>query len=206
MVTATIELPTGTVTFLFTDIEGSTHLMQHVGEEKYAGLLEEHHRIIREAIAANNGVEISTEGDAFFVVFADARDAVAMALAAQLVLGRTPWPYDGALRVRMGLHTGTGRLGGDNYVGLAVHQAARIASAANGGQVVASLATYEAAGELAEDVSWLTLGRHRLKDLGAAFELFQLCHADMANGLPPLRSLERVVHNLPVQLSSFLGR
>ena len=199
------ELPTGTVTFLFTDIEGSTRLLQHLGDDIYDRLLGEHHRILRDAIAAHDGVEISTEGDAFFVVFARAADAVAMTLDAQTALGCHEWPESGAVRVRMGLHTGLGRLGGDSYVGLAVHQAARISSSAHGGQVVSSQATRDAAGVLA-GVAWQGLGHHRLKDLGGPVELFQLCHPDLIPEFPPLRSLERVSHNLPVQLSSFLGR
>src|SRR5437016_7523258 len=123
-------LPTGTVTFLFTDIENSTRLLQHLGDDAYDVVLGNHHRILREAIDAYGGVEVSTEGDAFFVVFADATAAVTAALTAQRALGRFAWRGDAPVRVRMGLHTGTARLGGDNYVGLAVHQAARISSAA----------------------------------------------------------------------------
>ncbi len=182
------ELPTGTVTFLFTDIEGSTRLLQHLGDDIYDRLLGEHHRILRDAIAAHDGVEISTEGDAFFVVFARAADAVAMTLDAQTALGCHEWPESGAVRVRMGLHTGLGRLGGDSYVGLAVHQAARISSSAHGGQVVSSQATRDAAGVLA-GVAWQGLGHHRLKDLGGPVELFQLCHPDLIPEFPPLRSL-----------------
>jgi len=200
------ELPTGTVTFLFTDIEGSTRLLEHLGDDTYDKVLGQHHRIIREAIASHHGVEVDTEGDAFFVVFADASEAVAMVVAAQIALGRLTWTDQAAIRVRMGLHTGPGRLGGEGYVGLAVHQAARICSAAHGGQVVASAAVRLAAGDMAGGASWRSLGRHRLKDLGAPTELFQLCHSNLLSEFPSLRSLERVRHNLPVQASSFLGR
>src|SRR5579884_2421134 len=123
------ELPTGTVTFLFTDIEGSTRLLQHLGDDGYDAALSAHHRIVREAIGNHGGVEVSTEGDAFFVAFADASAAVGAALDAQQGLGRFDWPPGAPVRVRMGLHTGAARLGTDNYVGLAVHQAARIAAA-----------------------------------------------------------------------------
>jgi len=191
---------------LFTDIEGSTRLLQHVGDDGYARLLREHHRILRETIAAHQGVEVSTEGDAFLVVFPDARDAVAMALSAQLALSSTRWPAGSQVRVRMGMHTGRAQLGGDNYVGLALHQAARVASAAHGGQVVASDATVHAALALPDGASWRSLGRHRLKDLGAAVELHQLYHGGLEANFAPLRSLERVAHNLPIQASSFLGR
>ena len=199
-------LPTGVVTFLFTDIEGSTLLAEHLGDDAYEPVLRVHHRVMREAIADHAGQEVSTEGDAFFVVFEHARDAAAMAIAAQRAIGRAAWPHDATVRVRMGLHTGEGRLGGDNYAGLAVNQAARVASAAHGGQVLASAASKDAAGVAPRGVSWLALGRHRLRDLGAPVELFQLCHAELAANFPPPRSLERVAHNLPIQPSSFTGR
>lgn len=199
-------LPTGTVTFLFTDIEGSTRLLEYLGDDTYGTLLGEHHRILRRAIAEHDGTEISTDGDAFFVVFTCADDAVAAALAAQRALIRGAWPPGGLVRVRMGLNTGHARLGGDSYIGLAVNQAARIASAAHGGQVVVSATTHDVVAILPEGASWHPLGRHRLKDLGAPVELLQLCHPDLVAELPPLRSLERVAHNLPIQTSSFLGR
>jgi predicted ATPase/class 3 adenylate cyclase/Tfp pilus assembly protein PilF len=200
-------LPSGTVTFVFSDIEGSTPLLERVGDDAYERLLGEHHRILREAIAAHAGVEVSTEGDSFFVAFENAAEAVAMALAAQVALGGFRWPDEGTVRVRMGLHTGPGRLGGDGYVGLAVHQAARVCSAAHGGQVVVSEATRNACGgQLPGGAGWLELGRHRLAGLGDPVELHQLCHPNLGDSFPPLRSLQAVAHNLPVQLSSFLGR
>ena len=200
-------LPTGTVTFLFTDIEGSTQLLQHLGDDVYTSVLDQHHSVMRAAIASHRGVEISTEGDAFFVVFPVAGDAVACTLAAQQSLLSASWPDGIEVRVRMGLHSGTGRLGADSYVGIAVHQAARIASAAHGGQVIASTETMQlaGAGEL-DGVTWRSLGRHRFKDLGAPIEVWQLCHAGLPDELPPLRSLERVAHNIPIQSSSFVGR
>ncbi|MHB8508249.1 MAG: tetratricopeptide repeat protein [Candidatus Dormibacteria bacterium] len=200
------ELPTGLVTFVFTDIEGSTRLLEHLGEESFREALGSHHRIIREATAAHQGVEVHAVGDGFFLVFARASDALAAALEAQLAIAKNPWPGASSLRVRMGLHTGEGRPGGDDYVGLAVHQAARVCSAAHGGQVVATQATMAAGGALPGRASWLPMGRHRLKDLGAAVELFQLCHDELPSENPPLRSLESVAHNLPIQASSFLGR
>ena len=200
------DLPTGEVTFLFTDIEGSTRLLEYLGEDVYGQVLSEHHRLIREALVTHGGVEVSTEGDAFFIAFQDAADAAATALAAQQALASHGWPQGAPVRVRMGLHTGRGGRGGDNYVGLVVHEAARISSAAHGGQVIASLATVQSAPLLPNGSSWRELGTHRLSDLSNQFELFQLCHSDLDDDQPPLRTLERVVHNLPLQQSAFLGR
>src|SRR5947207_1612164 len=133
----TRRLPIGTVTFMFTDIEGSTALLQALGA-RYRRLLERHHRILRAAIAGGHGVEISTEGDAFFAVFRTAADAVNAAVVAQRDLANAKWPMGDGVRVRMGLHTGEGRRGGDSYVGIDVHRAARIAAAGHGGQIVIS--------------------------------------------------------------------
>ena len=130
-------LPAGTVTLLFSDIEGSTRLLERLGEG-YAEVLEEHRRIVRGAVAAHGGHELRTEGDAFFVVFARAGDAVRAAVAAQRALAACAWPGGVAVRVRMGLHTGEPRVMGHDYVGMDVHCAARICSAAHGGQVVVS--------------------------------------------------------------------
>src|SRR6185437_12500489 len=127
------DLPTGQVTFLFTDIEGSTTLLQRLGDA-YGPLLEAHATILRRAIAEHGGVEVSTEGDAFFAVFPMAADAIHAAAIAQRRLASEAWPDGSTVRVRMGLHTGEGRRGGDNYVGLDVNRAARIAAAAHGGQ------------------------------------------------------------------------
>src|ERR671922_191046 len=134
------ELPTGTATFLFTDIEGSTRLVRQLGQH-WLAVLEDHNRILREAIAANGGQVPRTEGDAFFAVFPSAVRAVAAAVAAQQALVAHAWPEGVTLKVRMGLHTGEGRLGGDDYVGLDVHRAARIAGIGHGGQVLMSDAT-----------------------------------------------------------------
>jgi predicted ATPase/class 3 adenylate cyclase len=199
-------LPSGMVTFVFTDIEGSTRLLEHLGEDAYSEALSEHHRILRQAIAAHRGVEVDTQGDAFFMVFPEAADALAATLDAQVTLARYPWPEGGAVRVRMGAHTGAGRLGGDGYVGLAVHQAARIASAAHGGQVLVSEETRLSLDTPPGGTTLRSLGRHRLRDMGAAVELHQLCHVDLEADFPAPRSLERVSHNLPIQPSSFLGR
>ncbi len=182
------ELPTGTVTFLFTDIEGSTRLLQELGDG-YAEVLAEHRRVLREAWRQHEGVEVDTQGDAFFVAFARASDAVAAAADAQLALA------GGRVRVRMGLHTGEPRRADEGYVGFDVHRAARIASAGHGGQVLLSQATADLAGVEVRD-----LGLHRLKDLSAPERLFQVGIEDFA----PLKTLRET--NLPVPATPFLGR
>jgi predicted ATPase/class 3 adenylate cyclase len=199
-------LPTGTVTFLFTDIEGSTRLVQQSGD-RWADLLAEHCQIMRGAIRDARGVEIGTEGDSFFAVFSNAADAVAATTQAQRALAEHRWPADAEVRVRMGLHTGEGKLGGDNYIGLDVHRAARIAAAAHGGQVVVSETTRSlAARSLPVGVSLRTLGAHRLKDLATPERLYQLEIAGLPAEFPALRTLDARPNNLPVQLTSFVGR
>jgi class 3 adenylate cyclase len=133
-------LPSGTVTFLFTDIEGSTQLLRHLGP-RYAELLADHHRIVREAIARGGGVEIDTAGDGFFAVFGSANGAVGAAVRAQLEIAGHDWPGGVAVRVRMGLHTGEAAPVSERYVGLDVHRAARIAGAGHGGQILVSATT-----------------------------------------------------------------
>ena len=181
------DLPTGTVTFLFTDIEGSTRLLHEHGEA-YAGLLAEHRRELRAIFARHAGVEVDTQGDAFFAAFGRADDAVDAAGEIQAV--------DGPLRVRIGIHTGTPTVTSEGYVGIDVHRAARICAAAHGGQVVLSEATRDALGrDPGRD-----LGLHRLKDLGAPERLFQLG----TGTFPPLRSLNAT--NLPAQTDGLVGR
>jgi len=183
-----IELSTGTVTFLFTDIVGSTRLLEELGDA-YGEALAEHRRVLREAWQRHAGVEVDTQGDAFFVAFARATDAVAAAADAQGALA------DGAVRVRMGLHTGEPIKAAEGYVGMDVHRAARIAAAGHGGQVLLS----QAAADLARaDVR--DLGLHRLKDLSAPERIFQLGTQEF----PPLRTLHET--NLPVPATPFLGR
>jgi predicted ATPase/class 3 adenylate cyclase len=199
-------LPTGTVTFLFTDIEGSTRLVQALGGA-YADLLAEHCRIMRSAIGDAGGTEVGTEGDSFFAVFPSPRAAVVATVAAQRGLAAQHWPGDAEVRVRMGLHTGEATLGGENYIGLDVHRAARIAGAGHGGQVLLSDATRSLVEPgLPSDVRLVDLGAHRLKDLANAEHLYQLEVAGLANEFPALRSLDARPNNLPVQLTSFVGR
>ncbi|MDR7422919.1 MAG: adenylate/guanylate cyclase domain-containing protein [Armatimonadota bacterium] len=199
-------LPGGTVTFLFTDIEGSTRLLQRLGP-RYDELLEEHRRLIREAVTAEGGHEVNTEGDAFFIVFASAPRAIVAAVAAQRALGAFAWPADGVLRVRMGLHTGEGTPIAGDYVGLDVHRAARICAAAHGGQVLVSHSTRALVeGALPPGVTLRGLGERRLKDLLRPEHLFQVVAPDLPADFPPLRTLDRAPNNLPTQLTSFIGR
>ncbi|HSC48897.1 MAG TPA: adenylate/guanylate cyclase domain-containing protein [Gaiellaceae bacterium] len=183
------ELPRGTVTFLFTDIEGSTRLLHELGDG-YADVLGEHRRALRAAFAAHGGVEVDTQGDAFFVAFARARDALAAAEQGQEALAPGP------IRVRMGVHTGEPIVTDEGYVGLDVHRAARIAAVGHGGQVLVSQATRELAGP----AGLKELGEHRLKDLTAPERIYQLGEGEF----PPLRSLNQ--SNLPVQPTPFVGR
>jgi predicted ATPase/class 3 adenylate cyclase len=183
------ELPSGTVTFLFTDVEGSTRLLRELGAEPYAEALEEHRRAIRAVCAAEGGVEVDTQGDAFFFAFRTAPGALAAAEAFTEALASGP------IRVRVGLHTGTPLLTGEGYVGDDVHRAARIAAAGHGGQVVVSSSTAAlVAGGLVD------LGEHRFKDLAAPERVYQAGDGKF----PPLRSLYR--SNLPVPAHPLVGR
>ena len=178
--TAGAPLPGGTVTFLFTDIEGSTRLLREL-RDAYAAVRAEHHRILRAAAADQDGREVDTQGDAFFFVFARARDGVLAAAGAQQALAVQAWPADVEVRVRMGLHTGEPSVGAEGYVGLDVVKAARICAAAHGGQVLVSQTTRALiAGDEPEGIGLLNLGEHRLKDLEHKEPLFQLVLA----GLP----------------------
>ncbi|HET9286766.1 MAG TPA: adenylate/guanylate cyclase domain-containing protein [Gaiella sp.] len=177
----------GTVTFVFTDIEGSTKLLERLGE-RYAGALAEHRRLIREAFAARGGQEIDTQGDAFFYCFERARDAVAAAVSGQRALASHEWPEGTALRVRMSLHTGEPIVGEEGYVGIDVHRAARICSAGHGGQVLLSATTAAlVSGAMPEGVSKLDLGEVRLKDMEEPEHVTQLLIDGLPQSFPPLR-------------------
>ena len=184
------ELPTGTVTFLFTDIEGSTKLLHELGEE-YADVLAEHRRVLRDAFAAHDGVEVDTQGDAFFVAFARATDAAAAAADSQRGLAGGP------VRVRMGIHTGEPVRTDEGYAGMDVHRAARIAAVGHGGQVLVSQTSRDLLGD---QVELRDLGAHRLKDLTQAQRIYQLGDVDF----PPLASLNR--SNLPITATDLVGR
>jgi alpha-glucoside transport system substrate-binding protein len=169
-----VDLPTGTVTFLFTDIEGSTRLVQQLGR-RYEQILADHQRILRESFAAYHGREVDTQGDSFFAAFARAGDAVECAIDAQRALQAHSWPEGVAVRVRMGLHSGEPRATGERYVGFGVHRAARVAAAGHGGQVLLSNATRELVeDELPPDTRLRDLGAYKLKDLERPERLFQV--------------------------------
>jgi predicted ATPase/class 3 adenylate cyclase len=199
-------LPTGTVTFLFTDIEGSTRLLQQVGDS-YKQILDIHSRIVRRAIEARSGIVVSTEGDSFFAVFSTPEDAVVAAADFQRGLEAADWKVDEGVTVRAGIHTGEGTIGGDNYVGLDVHRAARIAAAGHGGQVLVSATTTVLVQDhLPEGVSLRSMGNHRLKDLTRPETVYQLVIEGLRSEFPPLKTLDFVPNNLPVELTSFVAR
>jgi predicted ATPase len=184
------DLPTGLVTLLFTDVEGSTRLLHRLGAQRYAEALAEHRRVIREACAARGGVEVDTQGDAFFFAFTDASAAVAAAGNLTEALAAGP------ISVRVGVHTGTPHLTEEGYVGDDVHLAARVAASAHGGQVVATRATQA----LVDGFELVELGEHRLKDIGAPVSIWQLGSAVF----PPLKTISNT--NLPRPASAFVGR
>lgn len=197
-------LPVGTVSFLFTDIEGSTRLLQMLGREDFASVIDDHNAILRGVVGS---AEISTEGDAFFCAFESAFDAVQSAVSVQRLLREHAWPGAGEVRVRIGIHTGEGRLGGDNYVGLDVHKASRIASAAHGGQVLISDATRTLVEHsLPDGISLLDLGEHQLKDLSRPEHLFQLRIDGLRSDFPVINSIGKTLVRLPDLLTDFIGR
>ncbi len=182
-------LPSGTVTFLFTDVEGSTQLLHEVGAEAYDQALLEHRRVLREAFVRHGGVEVDAQGDAFFYVFPTAEEALNAASEGTAAL------EEGPIAVRLGLHTGTPHIGREGYIGEDVHLAARIAASAHGGQVILSAATAELV-----EIELTDLGEHRLKDIAQAVPIYQLGTASF----PPPKTISNT--NLPRPASSFLGR
>jgi predicted ATPase/class 3 adenylate cyclase len=200
-------LPTGTVTFLFSDIEGSTQTLQRLGANAYTHLLAESQAILRAIWAANQGSEVDTAGDGFFVAFPSAPQAVAAAAEAVRELAEHPWPVGGAIRVRIGMHTGAPQLVGDHYVGLDVHRAARIAAAGHGGQVLVSESTRALVEhDLPKGIVLRDLGPQRLKDLQHAEQIYQLVLVGLPAEFPALKTLDRHAHNLPVQPTPLVGR
>ena len=191
----------GTVTLLFSDIEGSTRLLRRSGEA-YPGLLELHRTLLREAFERHGGRVLGTEGDEFFVAFGSAGDAVAAAADGQRALAGYDWPEGYAIRVRMGVHTGEPRSVDGNYVGLDVHQAARVMAAGHGGQVLVSHATRSLLG----DVELRDLGEHLLKDLAGPQRLYQLELDGLPGEFPPLNTLENRFTSLPAVPNAFVGR
>jgi predicted ATPase/class 3 adenylate cyclase len=200
------ELPTGTVTFLFTDLEGSTRLWREHPEVMQEALAR-HDKILRTYVEARGGQVVKTTGDGLHAVFGAARGAVGAAGDAQRALSAEVWPLPERLRVRMGVHSGEAEIRDDDYYGTAVNRAARVSAAAQGGQVLVSAATVELVRDaLPEELSLVDLGEHRLRDLGSAEHLFQLGGKGLDSEFPPVRSLEAFPTNLRSQVTTFLGR
>ena len=198
---------TGVVTFLFTDIEGSTRLELALGTARYATVRERHRELLRAAFAANGGTEQSTQGDSFFVLFESARSAIHAAIEGQRALAREPWPDGIEVLVRMGMHAGEAMVTVGDVVGYDVNRAARIAAVANGGQIVISDTVRALAGAGSDGAFELRdLGEHRLKDLLAPERLAQVVAVDLQSEFPPLHSIDARPNNLPTQLTSFVGR
>lgn len=196
----------GTTTLLFTDIEGSTKLLNRLGDG-YAGVLADHHRLLRQAFAEHGGTELDTAGDGLFYKFGSARAAVAAAIDAQRALRDHEWPAGETVRVRMGLHTGEPVASDLGLIGIDVHRAARICDAGHGGQILLSRTARDLAGrELPAGVSLVDLGEHRLKSLVDIEHLFEVQAEGLAANFPPLRTLHDLPTNLPRRLSSFVGR
>jgi len=199
-----------TLTFLFTDIEGSTALLRRIGQDAYAQVLDDHHSLIRSALAAHDGREVKTMGDGFFAVFSSPSACVAAVLEMQHDLEAHDWPAGERVRVRMGVHTGEASgTASTDLMGLDVHRAARVGALGYGGQVLLS----ETAAALVRDrlppgAALADLGLHRLKDLGRPEEIFQLDAPGLQAEFPPLRSLGNpaLPNNLPTQLATFIGR
>jgi predicted ATPase/class 3 adenylate cyclase len=197
-------LPSGTVTMLFTDVEGSTRLLQELGRDEYVRCLEAHRRTLRETARAHDGVEVEMQGDSFHFAFASARAGVLAAADAQRALHATG--DHGPIRVRIGVHTGEPVVTDDLYAGLDVHRAARVMAAGHGGQVLVSAATQAAtASDLPDDVAYADLGEHRLKDLPEPHRLFQLLVAGLPNEFPPLKTRSPKTR-LPIPPNALVGR
>jgi predicted ATPase/class 3 adenylate cyclase/DNA-binding CsgD family transcriptional regulator len=199
-------LPTGTVTFLFTDIEGSTRLLE-AGQAAYRAALGRHDGIVRQAVAAHAGVIAQTRGDGFCAAFASPIAAALAALEAQRALLRERWETPAPLKARMAVHTGAVELHGDEYFGAPLHRSARLLDSAHGGQIVLSAATAALVGETPPpEIDLRDLGEHRLRDLARPERVFQLCGAGLPSEFPPLRTLTASPNNLPVQATAFIGR
>ena len=198
--------PSGTVTFLFSDIEGSTRLLLELGSERYGEVLDEHRRLFRDAVAAVGGTEVDTQGDAFFVAFPRAEDAARAAVETQRAMTAHPWVDGRVVRARMGMHSTDAHASDEGYVGIGVHRAARICGAGHGGQVLVSIATAELLRDADTPFGLIDLGRHALKDLPAPEHLFQLAADGLAERFPPLRSLDHRPTNLPADRTPLIGR
>ncbi len=199
-------LPTGIVTFLFTDIQGSTNLWQ-TAPHRMKRALRRHDAILHKAIKTNNGWVFKTVGDAFCAAFGKAMDGLKAAVAAQLAINKEEWDLPRPVRVRMALHTGEADERNQDYYGPALNRVARIESIGHGGQALLSLVTAELVRDtLPEDVRLKDLGQHRLKDLSRPENVFQLAHPALPDEFPPLRSLDTHPNNLPIQPTTLIGR
>lgn len=201
----TLERPTGVVTFLFTDIEGSTRLVARIGDAEYAGVLDSERRLVVDAVEAEGGYAFGSEGDAHFAAFGSPGAGIRGAVAAQRAIAAHAWPH-GPVAVRMGLHTGEARLVDGDYLGFEVHRAARVAAVAHGGQVVVSGPTRALAPAPGEGIEFRDLGEHRLKDVAEPERLYQVDAPGLRSDFPPPRTPATVPGNLPAQLTSFVGR
>jgi predicted ATPase/class 3 adenylate cyclase len=199
-------LPAGTVTFLFTDIEGSTRLLEE-HPNAMGNAMSRHHDLLRAAVEANRGVVFETLGDGVYASFSQASDGIRAALAGQQAIKAEDWGDVGEIRVRMGLHTGDVQVRGEHYFGAPLFRCARLMAIGHGGQVLLSRATYDLARDaLPPGANIRSLGTHRLKDLAEPTEVYQLQHADLQAVLPPLKSLDALANNLPIQPTRFIGR
>ncbi|MBA2609161.1 MAG: tetratricopeptide repeat protein [Actinobacteria bacterium] len=200
-------LPTsGALTFLFTDIEGSTRKAHELGDHWFE-VLQAHHDVLRPVFAAYGGAEVSTAGDSFFLVFEDAAQAVEASVAMQRAIAAHDWSPSPPVKVRMGMHTGIARFRDDDYAGLTVHAASRVESAAAGAQVLITQATLDAAeATLGDDIGVVDLGFHRLKDLPSELQIYQVTAAGLEREFPVVRGIDVVRNNVPVPPSSFVGR
>jgi class 3 adenylate cyclase len=199
-------VPSGTIAFLFTDIEGSTRLLDALGADRYADVLNDHRRILRECFARWDGSEVDTQGDSFFVAFPRASDAVQCALDAQLKLAEHDWPAGTAVKVRMAVHAGEALRQDAGYVGMEVHRGARIMAAGHGGQVLlSSAAAALVRDQLPTGAGLDDLGEHEFKDLAHPERVFQLTHPDLPSAFPPLKAAG-MRSNLPTESSTFIGR
>ena len=198
-------LPTGTVTLLFTDIEGSTRLLAVIGVERYKRALEQHRALMREAIARHGGHEVKAHADSLFVAFSRARDAVQAAIAVHCALAAHAWQDGERIRVRIGIHTSDVTADGSDYAGIGVHRAARIGTIGHGEQIVMSQTTHELL-ENEPGIAWLDLGEHLLKDFTHPQRLYQVVDPRLPQAFPPLRTAAIHRSNLPLRLASLIGR
>ena len=201
-----VEVTSETVTFLFTDIEGSTRLLQTLGVAAWSDVLETETRLVVGAAEAAGGRAFGTEGDAHFLVFSNAPAAIRAAAAAQRALETAPWPAGSPIRVRMGIHTGEVLRHGADYAGLALHRVARIAAAGHGGQVLVSATSTALVGDRIDDLVLRDLGEFRLKDLERPERIAQLAGPGLRDTFPALKTLDLAPNNLPTQLTTFVGR